>query len=185
MFELNKGTLVSQLHHEGSIFALALGAQGTPVVIAGPDNITLFESGRNFNTSEPKELLRLSSDATILALAFSPDGKRLGIAISDGSVRILDAATGSESSRIKREDPVSSVVFTLNGSDVITAAGTSEVEFKRDSLSSDTLIEAACSRLTNNLSRDQWKDYLRTESYFKICPLLPEAKPSGSASMRN
>jgi WD40 repeat protein len=37
----------------------------------------------------------------------------------------------------------------------------------------DDLIQQACSRLTRNLTRSEWEQYLPGEPYRKTCPDLP------------
>jgi hypothetical protein len=38
------------------------------------------------------------------------------------------------------------------------------------------LIDLACSRLTRNLTKEEWKQYLPDEVYRKTCPNLPEGE---------
>ncbi len=38
------------------------------------------------------------------------------------------------------------------------------------------LIDLACSRLTRNLTKEEWKQYLPDEPYRKTCPNLPEGE---------
>ncbi|HQF62718.1 MAG TPA: hypothetical protein PLT26_09475 [Anaerolineaceae bacterium] len=63
----------------------------------------------------------IEQDGTFRTLAFSPDNRWLAAGSADGSVRILDIATGREIARLNHAGPVSRVAFSPDGQQIITA----------------------------------------------------------------
>jgi WD40 repeat protein len=69
------------------------------------------------------------------------------------------------------EDAVRDIVFSPDGKQLATASAdtTAGLWLWR----SDDLIEAACTRLTQNFNEDEWRRYVGEERYRKTCPQLP------------
>src|SRR5262249_54439614 len=86
-----------------------------PAVLFGPEGKLLLR-----NT---KRLI------TVLAVSFSPDGKRLASAGDDGMVRVWDTVTGQEALSLKgHTGTVTSVAFSPDGKRLASADSTGRVK---------------------------------------------------------
>ena len=132
-------------------------------------------TARVMEAATGKEVARLAHQGPVTAVAFSPDGKWVATGSRDNTARVMEAATGRELVRHQMTGLVSAVSF-LGNSTLLVAGDTSntEVEISRLQLDPAELIRDACSRLSRNLTREEWARYLPTEPYRATCPNLPE-----------
>jgi WD40 repeat protein len=107
----------------------------------------------------------------VKSVAFGPDGKHVATASLDNAARVWDVTTGEQSARMSHDDEVRSVAFSPDGKYLATTSDdkTARVWLWRPK----DLIDEACSRLTRNLTYDEWQRYLPDEAYRKTCPNLP------------
>lgn len=103
--------------------ALAYSTDGKFLAVAGGTPGALGEV-RLFTTetfADPRVLDRISD--VMLALSFSPDGKRLAAGGADGAVCVYDTATGIRTMRIEpHADWVSTVAFSPDGGKIASAS---------------------------------------------------------------
>ena len=71
---------------------------------------------------------------------------------------------------------VSAVSFSPDGRLVVSGSGDKTARMHR--WRPEDLIAEACSRLTRNLTKGEWRLYLGDEPYQKTCKNLPETKES-------
>lgn len=104
--------------------------RGVPAVAISPDSGTVAyggEAGRlnlldASGHGKPRTLARFPG-AHVLSAAFSPDGARLAVGLSDGTARQWDVATGREIARFEGHDCcVASVVYSPDGSLLATSS---------------------------------------------------------------
>lgn len=116
-------------------------------------------------------IARMNYDSEIWDMTFSPDGKYIaaggGASINlsgqPGALLIWEASTGVEVIRIPHDLLVTSVVFSPDGRYVASAGG--EGIIRVWTWQPEDRIEDACSRVTRNLSREEWAQYLLNQPF--------------------
>jgi tetratricopeptide (TPR) repeat protein len=105
-----------------------------------------------------------------MAVAFSPDGKRVLTGSDDGTARVWDAQTGAEIARLLHEDEVNAVAFSPDGKWVLTGSrdDTARVWW----IHSEDLVRSLCQRLNRNLTAEEWLSYMNKslQQYELACP---------------
>jgi WD40 repeat protein len=118
-----------------------------------------------------KEVIRVKHDLPVWSVRFSLDGKHLITASEDRTARVWDVDGGQEVMRIYHDGPVKGLAFGAGDGLLATASADNHIAFavwKR----ADVIAEA-CTRLTRNLTREEWRRYIPNDPYRKTCPSLP------------
>jgi WD40 repeat protein len=107
----------------------------------------------------------------ITAMTFSPDGSHLATASRDGTARIWDTSVGAEAARFGDGGIVNAVAFSADGRlfAVGTEAGNAAVYLWQPA----DLIAQACARLTRNLTKLEWRQFMGEVEYRATCNDLP------------
>ena len=109
----------------------------------------------------------------VSSVAFSPDGKRIVSGSHDMTVRIWDAATGQPIGApiTGHTGPLISVAFSPDGNTIVS--GSFDKTLRLWPAYPDA-TSALCAKLTTNMSRQQWNDWVSSGiPYRKVCPGLP------------
>jgi WD40 repeat protein len=113
----------------GSIVCSVKTSRSAAALEFAPDHKTLVAGmGANLiaiNAVNCAEKWRLELPGEVLALAFDRRGERLAVSGLDGSVRILEAATGKARARIPVAQEARSVAFTPDGREIVYIEGLS------------------------------------------------------------
>jgi WD40 repeat protein len=113
----------------------------------------------------------LRFDGPPTSLAWSPDSQTLASGHVDGVVRVWDVATGREIARVKFHiDVVKALAFSPGGEWLASAGYDGKLVVWRPR--TEDLMTEACSRLTRNLTLEEWQQYLGEEKYEETCPYL-------------
>jgi WD40 repeat protein len=147
---------------------LAAGAQGG--TDNAPNTVRLWDTRTSQLVGDP-----IRVDSVVTATAFSPDGQTLATGSADGTIRLWDVATHAQ--RGAPLDAHTSAVTNLN----FNPDGTKFVSASADQALRvwplpKTSPEALCAKLTRNMSRDQWNEWVSPSiDYITACPGLPIA----------
>lgn len=106
--------------HTGRINAIAFSPDGKRLVTASNDyKVILWD----VTDGMPKLLFTFNLPAGVQSLAFNSDGTRLAIGLQNGTVRVRDFSTGSDTLNLNaHEDTVTSVAFSADDRLLITAS---------------------------------------------------------------
>ena len=162
---------ITRITHKSDVSALAFSRDGTYLATASWDNTV-----RIYETASGHEIARMSHNDYVSDVAFSPNGKYIATASWDKTARIWEWKTNTprEVTRIAYHNYVSNVAFSMNGRYLVTVSSNNvqvwdaDISGRNDKLWSaqpDELIAEACSRLTSNLTKEEWKQYLHDEPY--------------------
>src|SRR5713226_4082372 len=177
VFEITTGKEISRLIPGGSVTALAFSPDGR-LIATGSDDKT----ARVFETSTGKEISQLIPGGSVTALAFSPDGRLIATGSDDKTARVFETSTGKEISQLTEEGIVYAVNFATDGRTILTAdilhdltteMLNGSVIVTRELLRVNDLIKEACSRLTRNLTPEEWAQYIGAGTPQKTCANLP------------
>lgn len=111
-----------------------------------------------------KQMLQLiGHEKTVTAVAFSPDGKRLATGSADGAVKIWNTASGQELLALgPLLDQIDGLAFSPDGSQLAAADASGTVLVY--AMDVRDLLSLARQRVTRDLTRDECRRYLHTET---------------------
>ena len=165
---MNNGREVATINHKGAVNSIALSPDGEWMATADDD------TARVWNMNKRQEVARLSHGDRVRIVAFSKNGKLLATGGNDNTSRVWEVSSGQEVSRMKHRDAVYAVAFSPD--DKYLATASSDNTGRVSLLRPQDLITEACSRLTRNLTEEEWKQYLPDEPYRRTCPNWPIPK---------
>ncbi|MFZ1010290.1 MAG: hypothetical protein WAN65_25860 [Candidatus Sulfotelmatobacter sp.] len=150
---------------DSSVGPIAFNSNGRLVALG------VGESALVYTVPDGRQILKAKLDGTVIEAIISTDSAYLLTGSLDGTIRVWSLKTGMEIARMKHAGPVSSVSLSPDGREV---ASTSEDRTVRLwSWRPEDLIADACSRITRNLSPEEWQLYLAGEPYKKTCSNVP------------
>ena len=166
---------ITDLQQAGDIEALAFSPQGTLMATGSSEATVILWKVDGTRFTQMGNVLRLNGSPQ--SLAFSPDNKWLAGGGSSGFAYLWDTATIQETTRIAHDNPVTSVSFSTDGTQLFTVARKViriwDISALRK-ITADELISTACAHLVTNLSREDWTLNFGEEEYRLLCPNLPE-----------
>lgn len=159
----------------GAIMARLSGQERAVLTVTfSPDGL-LLASGSDDGTvrlwSENEEKTLFTLGGRINAVAFSPDGARIATASSDKTARVWDLPTARQVARIDQAADVLDVAFSPDGKFLATASDDNYAGIWP--LDATDLAADTCSRLSRNLTQEEWRSFLGDRPYDHTCPELP------------
>ncbi len=137
---------------EGAVGAIAFDRDGGRVAVHAGGQVALLDAGSGEAIAR---LTDLPKGYEVGAMAFAPDGRAFGCAVTDGTVRLFDAETGKPKAELDARRLVPAIAFTPDGKRLVTGDSDGIIRIHDvDSGAAGTRIEtgAPCVRLA--VSRD-------------------------------
>jgi WD40 repeat protein len=178
-WNLATGQATLEIALPDAIHALAWSADGQWVASASGRATRLWPAADllKAQSAEALQPLVLQQDDVINAAAFNPDSQLLVTAGTDLSARLWDPASGQELARIVEGRKINAVAFSPDGAWLYIASGDLAKRYPMAQiklLRPADLLPAVCSRLTRNLTQDEWGLFIGSnDPYRSLCPALP------------
>lgn len=124
-----------------------------------------------------RRLAALRHEARVTDADFSPDGGFVVTSSVDRTVRVWDLADQVAVAQFSHDADVLAVRFSPDGKHVLSTGGRSDRTARLWLWRPADLIAEACARLSRNLTREEWAQYLGTEGYRETCPATGGQRP--------
>jgi WD40 repeat protein len=157
---------VSRILLPADLNRLAFNPAGTILFTAQSENLQAWD----IPSGKRRFSLTASGDIDLIV----PDPSSASFAtVTRGRLTVWDAATGARLAQLPDVGYVRSAVFSPDGRYLLT--GYDEHAAALWLWRSGDLRDQACTRLTSNLSREEWNRWFPKQRYRQICPNLPVA----------
>jgi WD40 repeat protein len=171
IWDVDKKNPIDDLQQSGEIVSLVFSGDGKWLATGSSEGtIILWEV--NGTTISQKSTLQMSGIPR--AIAFSSDDRWLASGSSLGFAYLLDVAIMQEITRIPHDNPVTSVAFSMDGTQLLTVSRKVVRIWNVSALpkvAKDKLISSVCSHLVKNLSREDWEANIGNEEYQLFAPI--------------
>jgi WD40 repeat protein len=165
IWNISNGQEIMRLPNPNIVRDATFSMDGKYIATACEDRVAHI-----WRTQNGVEIARLHHDQPLWSVAFSADGKYLATASADHTARVWEIAMRQEIALLSHEGEVYAVAFSPDGRYLATA---SEDQTARVWLwQPKDLIREACSRLTRNLTPEEWQQYIGVMPYQKTYPDL-------------
>jgi WD40 repeat protein len=157
----------------GDISSMAFSTDGTLLATGSSEGTVMLWNVDGTDLTPTGKPLHLNGSPRFLA--FSPDNTWLAGGGSTSYAYLWDIANAQELARLPHGNPVTSVSFSPDGTQLFTVSRKVVRIWDMRAIplaTRDELITHACSHLVTNLSAEDWINYFADEEYRLICPDL-------------
>jgi WD40 repeat protein len=165
-----------RLKYQGPVTAVAISPDGQWLV-TGTGGLLDPDMAHIWELATGRKLASLEHGDRIDAVAISPDGHWF-VTTSGRTARIWNVASGADFLTLQFPDTLRAAAFIPGSSLVAFVHGHS---ITLEPWQTEDLIHDLCARVTRNLTRDEWKQYIGDEPYRRTCPNLSEPKSAEGA----
>jgi WD40 repeat protein len=160
---------LTQTMKELSSRSVSFSADGRYLVRANREGLFLYQRDKAQGCSF-HEVQRWPFDEEVTHVSFAPAGTTIVVSTLYGDQRVMDAVSGEQIAARGASKGEAVSWFSSDGSKIVTADsdGLSFWRWKAVDVLAD-----ACSRVTHNLSVENWTKFIGNEPYQKICPNVP------------
>jgi WD40 repeat protein len=168
--DVNTGAPITNIQSPGDHDLMAFSPDGSLLASSNSSGqlSTWRASGNQFS------LLHTAPVEEAISMSFDPQGSRLFMGTAN-NLLIYDPLSGHETNRLRHQDAVNGISFSPDGNTLVTAS-LKVIQFwdvqKISDITTDNLVNAACSRLTKNFSSAEWKAFFGEEPNRKLCEKL-------------
>lgn len=166
IWDFRTGHEISRLQNSSGITSVDFSSNSAYVATAGYDN-----NIRIWDPRSGREIVSMLHEDQAWSVSFSQDSNYLVTASDDYTTRVWEVPAGKELSRIRHAYPPYFATFTADSRNLVSL--TLDEVLSVWLLWPEDLINESCRRLSNNLSREEWSQYIGNEPYRKTCPNLP------------
>ncbi len=134
--------------------------------------VATLDSARIYDLRNLRELKRIPHESFVNAVAFSPDDRYLASGDSGKSAHVWELNENREIARFYHDESVSSVAFSPDGRLLATTVfGKTPAHLWK--WRREDLVAEACARLTRDLTKQEWRQYLGGELQHPTCNHTP------------
>lgn len=158
--------------HEGAVTSVAFSPDGKALASASKDHTVIIW---NLETYQPVGKPLIGHEDRVNSVAFSPDGLRIVSGGSDKTLRLWNSRTGQTIGAPMKghEQRINSVSFNPDGTRIVSGSDDMTLRIWP---AENNWIEQLCWKLTRNMSKNEWRDWISSDiGYKKQCQDLPSA----------
>jgi WD40 repeat protein len=177
VWKVSTGKEIAKMILSDNVRSVAFSADGKYIVSGSDDNTV-----RIWDINTGKEIIHMTHGDSVVSVAFSLNNKYVISGSKDKTARVWVVDTGQEIARMLHGDLVRHVAFSFDGkfaisdgcNEIITNQGCTQGSIRTWIYRPEDLIADACSRVTRNLTRAEWDQYIGDAlPYQAVCPNLP------------
>ncbi len=171
LWHWSKTTRVKNINIESKVRAVRFDNSGRHIAVLSDsekETVALWDLG----TERLK--MHLPHNGIITSVDFDPEGKYIVTTSDDFFARIWSVETGDQIAQFKHDADVTAAQFSPNGKYVVSAGGRSDRTARLWFWRPDDLIDETISRLSRNLTDQEWLQYFGDEPYRSTCQLAKE-----------
>lgn len=166
--EISTGREVLTIPYEDGITSLDISPDNNYVAVSSGNYFESTTGLQVWKIVGGEKMIDLPTDSVLGEVKFSHDGRYLAFEYTEGVVSVLDMTTFEEISRLPHPNEIYDTSFSPDNQQLLIQNGPSTVYLWR--FLPEDIISEACSRLSRNLTQEEWLTFIGDEPYHPTCP---------------